>query len=273
LNLTFRDVLVLLGGWTAVIAAVFAATNKIVTERILSKWRRDEQSLLEEIRHTLSNDRLLLEGAIRGSQQGQDASHQKRLAAIEHLWSTILKLRSEFGGVLFFFGILLPEEYDLVFKKGHERIAATIGNVNEDFLTAIMQAVGDIELDRPYLGEVLWLQFFIYRAFFGRLGYLVSKGKEQQHIENWRNDAGIRQLLSDVLPASSIEMLFGRKSDITALNRAFGQLESMILEEISLILSGRRSAFESFENAKELQRAVSKFVEDSRRNANSTIEH
>jgi hypothetical protein len=259
-GLTIKELIAILGGWTVVIIAVLTWATKLINERIFSKWRLDEQSVLEGLRHTLSSERLLLESTIRGSQQGQGASHEKRLSAIEHLWSTIIKLRSEFGGILLFFGILVPGEYDLIFKSGHERIAASISNVNDDFLTNIMQSIESVELERPYLGEILWLRFFIYRAFLGRLGFIICRGKERRHIEDWRQDDGIRQLLSDVLPADTIEGLFGKKQDVAALNRAFGQLEALILEEISLILAGRRSAFESFENAKELHQSVSKFV-------------
>ncbi len=41
-----------------------------------------------------------------------------------------------------------------------------------------------------------------------------------------------------------------------AVNLAVNSLETMMLREISLIVSGRRSSFESFENAKEMQKAI-----------------
>lgn len=256
---TFKQLTAILGGWTVISAAAIAWATKLVNERIFSKWRKEEQSALEAVRHTLSSERVLLESAIRGSQQGQDLSHEKRLAAIEHMWSAVLKLRATANGMRYFFGILLPDEYDLIFSGKQDTFAAAIGNVNDEFVTGEIKAVDDVELDRPYLGEILWLRFFIYRAFVGRLGYLISRGKERRHIADWRDDKGIRQILAGALPQNTITALLD-KQKFSSIYEVFSQLEAAILQEISLILSGRRSASDSFENAKELHQAVAKFV-------------
>lgn len=93
----------------------------------------------------------------------------------------------------------------------------------------------------------------------GRLGYLVTRGKERRHIADWREDNGIRQILSGALPQSTVKAVLNNQN-VASIYTVFGQLEATILEEVSLVLSGRRSASDSFENAKELQQAVSKFV-------------
>jgi hypothetical protein len=125
-------------------------------------------------------------------------------------------------------------------------------------VTGEIKAVDDVELDRPYLGEILWLRFFIYRAFVGRLGYLISRGKERRHISDWRDDKGIRQILAGALPQNIITTLLDKQK--FSIYEVFSQLEAAILQEISLVLSGRRSASDSFENARELHQAVAKFV-------------
>jgi hypothetical protein len=256
---TFKDLIAILGGWTVISVAAIAWATKLVNERIFSKWRKNEQSALEALRHTLSSERVLLESAIRGSQQGQDLSHEKRLAAIERMWSAVIKLRTTADGMRYFFGILLPSEYDLIFSGKQDSLAASIANINDEFVTDAMKAIDDVELDRPYLGEILWLRFFIYRAFVGRLGYLISRGKENRHIADWRDDKGIRQILAGALPQSTINSLLD-KQRFSSIYTVFSQLEATILEEVSLVLSGRRSASDSFENAKELHQAVATFV-------------
>jgi hypothetical protein len=254
---TIKQLIALLGGWTVITAAAVAWATKLVNERIFSKWRKDEQTTLEGLRHSLSSERVLLESAIRGAQQGQDLSHEKRLLAIEHMWSAVLKLRAASDGMRYFLGILVPSEYDLIFTGKQDSFAAAIANISDDFVTGAMKTVDDVELDRPYLGEILWLRFFLYRAFVGRLGYLITRGKERRHIGDWREDKGIRQILSGALPESTIKTLLNKES-VASIYMVFGQLESTILEEVSLVLSGRRSASDSFENAKELHQAVSK---------------
>lgn len=258
-ELTFKQLIAILGGGTVISAAAIAWLTKLVSERILANWRKAEQSALEAVRHSLSSERILLESAIRGSQQGQDLSHEKRLAAIERMWSAVLKLRATADGMRYFFGILLPTEYDLIFSGKQGSFAAAVANINDEFVTNEMKAVDATELDRPYLGEILWLRFFIYRAFVGRLGYLISQGKERRHIADWREDKGIRQILAGALPQDTITTLLD-KQKFSSIYEVFSQLEAAILQEVSLVLSGRRSASDSFENAKELHQAVAKFV-------------
>jgi hypothetical protein len=129
-----------------------------------------------------------------------------------------------------------------------------------------MKKVDDVELQRPYLGEILWLRFYVYRAFVGRLGYIVTRGKERRHIEDWRTEKGVRQILSGILPSGTLD---SQMKYVGSIYTVFGQLESVILEEISLIVSGRRSASESFESAKELHEAVLKFSREQRTNQNT----
>ena len=256
----FKELIAILGGWTAITIGVIAAATKLVNERIFSKWRREEQSDLESLRHSFSSERLLLESTIRGSQQGRDASHEKRLAAVERLWSAVLQLREASGGIVLFYGVLAPEEYDTVYRKGGS-FAAGISNVNDDYITGFMKKVDDVESLRPYLGEVLWLRFFIYRAFVGRLGFIITRGKEKGRIEDWRTDNGVRQILAGILPSGTFDSLTKNFGSIYPL---FAQLDAIILEEISLIVSGRRSASESFESAKDLYEAVLKFTPEQR---------
>ena len=200
--------------------------------------------------------------AIRSFQAGQDANHEKRLAAVEELWTDVLHLRDKFSEVVLFYDILLPGEYDAVYKKGGA-LGAAISTVDEKFINDAMRPVEMLERQRPYLGETLWLRFFIYRAFFGRLAFLINDGKRRDHIQNWKEDSGVRQLLS---PAISSEMLSSvlETKNPTTIRIAINALEAPMLEEISLIVSGRRSAFESFKNAKDLQASLAEVVEQRR---------
>jgi hypothetical protein len=156
-----------------------------------------------KIKHALSSDRVLLESALRGAQQGLDASHNLRLTAIGGLWEGVLSLRNDYSGVVFFYNILLPSEYDSAYRKG-ESLAASIRDLDDEKNMAAIKRVDSIERERPYLGETLWLRFFIYRAFLGRLAVLTIKGKRTGHFEDWRKDGGIHQIISTVLPSNLV---------------------------------------------------------------------
>ena len=100
----------LLGGWTALVVAVSVWLSRLASERVLSKWRRDEQSLAETVRAELGRSTLLLEAGIREFGSGQETIRERRVAAVERLWAAVLELRERLKGPVFFFGILSPSE-------------------------------------------------------------------------------------------------------------------------------------------------------------------
>jgi hypothetical protein len=253
LDISVGHLIAYLGGWTVLISGLSSWLNKILTERLLSKWRRDETAAIESLKGQLSNERLLLETAIKGSQLGQDTSHQKRLSAVDRLWKALLQIRSDFSVVVLFFEILLPNEYDEVLKK-KDGLSESLRNIDSQWIAEKLAVVEELEIERPYLGEGLWTKLAIYRSFLGRLAVLIQFGKEGKPMRDWQQDKGARSLLAVVLPDSSIKSL--DKSDVFALRKIIVTLESLVLEEISLILSGKRSAAESFASAKDLNEAL-----------------
>jgi hypothetical protein len=256
LTLSVREIVALIGGWSVLLIGMSTFLSRLFLERQLSRWRRDEQLMLETLRSELSGNRLLLEAAIKSYTSGQDLLQQRRVAAVERLWAGVLQLRERFSAPVFFFGILLPSEYDSVFEKDGP-LADTVSKTTEETIQSAIDATTHLESDRPHLGEALWLRFFIYRAFLARLAYLIVSGKKRRHIQDWRSDGGVRQQLGHVLSKDTVESLLRSADDPNSINRAINMLESLLLEEMSLITSGRRSSFESFENAKDLRAAMS----------------
>ena len=246
----------LLGGWTVIVVAVAAWLSRLVTERVISKWHRDEQLLVETLRAELTRHNLLLEAGIKGFGAGQDVIRERRVIAIEHLWAAVLTLRERLRGPVFFFGILLPSEYDTALQK-HDAFAASIQGLDDNTILEAIKETTALEAERPHLGETSWLRFFIYRAFLARLAYLVVEGKRTGHIPDWRQDSGVQQLLGHVIQQSKLGELLKSTPAVLSINQALNALEGLLLEEISRITSGQRSAFESFENAKALHSAMS----------------
>lgn len=245
----------LFGGWAVIVVAAAAWLSRLMTERVLSKWRREEQSLAETMRAEQARHNLLLEAGIKGFGAGQDVIHERRVIAVEHLWAAVLVLRQRLQGPVFFFGILLPSEYDATLHK-QDAISASVQDVDEHTILAAVKETAALEAERPHFGETLWLRFFIYRAFLGRLAHLVAEGKRTGHITDWRQDSGVQQLLGHVVKQPELGELL-KSTSLVSINWALNALEGLLLEEISRITSGQRSALESFENAKALRSAMS----------------
>jgi hypothetical protein len=185
-----------------------------------------------------------------------DLFQQKRLAAVEQLWSSVLALRESLRGPVFFFGTLLPTEYDDVARDKGSAIGASISSLSDETILAGIKPASDVETLRPCVGETLWLQFYVYRAFRGRLAHLCVEGQRRGHIRDWREDSGVKQLLGHVLPAETVTQLLDPKCSPDSIYRAVNSLEALILREISVIMSGQRSSLESFDNAAQLREAL-----------------
>ena len=259
IGVSIKQLLMILGGWTVFLGVLAGWIGKVILGRLGSSWRRSEQSAVETVKHALSSERVFLESAIRGAQQGQDSIQDRRMSAVEKLWIGVLSLRTDFAHILFFYEILLPTEYDSVYKSGRT-LAASIEGVNDETTIAATQRVAPVEQERPYLGETLWLKFFIYRAFLGRIAHLTIQGKRSGHFIDWTSDEGVRQIISNVLPVETVRLALNGPSASLGIRRLADRLEWSILEEVSLILSGKRSAVESFENAKQLFEQVAKLA-------------
>jgi hypothetical protein len=167
-----------------------------------------------------------------GGSKTSDLISQKRILAAEALWSAVLDLKERLSAPVFFFSILVPSEYDSVFEP-QSKTRDMISSITDELISDSMTRVSRVENDRPYLADTLWNHFFAYRAFLGRIGALIVLGKRRKHIEDWRDDNGIRQILGSVFQESVMTGLIGSKNDVNAIYRILDHFQQTMLKEIS----------------------------------------
>ena len=167
-----------------------------------------------------------------------DVLLQKRLAAAETLWTTVLDLRERLSAVIFFYTILVPSEYDSVFEPDR-KTREMVSGISDELIGAAMSRAQRVEEGRPYLSDSLWSSFFVYRAFLGRLAVLIVMGKHDRHIGDWRDDNGIRQILGSLFDKSQLEMFLAPKNNVHAVNQVLDVLQKRMLDEISRISTGQ----------------------------------
>lgn len=166
-----------------------------------------------------------------GKPQPSDLMLRKRISAGDRLWSAVLKLKDELSMPVFFFTILVPSEYDSALDEDGN-MHHVVSSITDGKLHAAIVRVNQVEDDRPYLGERLWSQFFVYRAFLGRLATLILMGKKNGHIENWRKDGAVLQILTSLFGQKDLESVLGRDNDPHSIARIIDRLESLMLNEI-----------------------------------------
>jgi hypothetical protein len=165
-----------------------------------------------------------------------DLFQQKGFSAVERLWEAVLDLKKSFQLTLFFYGILLPSEYDSAIG-GNSAMSAALNATTEQSITDAGSRVEDIESLRPHLGDELWALFFTYRSFLMRLAHLLIVGKRKAHISNWREDQPLLEMLRRVIPSETLEGILLPKDDVSAVYRAESLLQSLILAKVQLITS------------------------------------
>jgi len=243
------EVILILGGWTIVITSIMAWFSNLISKRIINSWEAKNQQTLEILRANQSENRVLLENVISSISSSQTLLQERRVNAVDKMWKCITELRDYFSPAVFFFSIIYPDEYSSALTNS--TIEAGVLKITEQY---IANYPTDLENSRPYLGETLWLQFFIYRALLSRLAILVNWLKEGKEIPDWREDNGIQQHVKTIL--NDDEYRFLMSASPTNVQFVLNAIESKMLEEMSYILSGRKSSVESFKSSSELRKML-----------------
>lgn len=253
--MSITELIAAIGGGGVIIVAIAGWISSLVAKRIIHNWEVSAKKETAALQYQLDKNKLFMETVLAATSGGQDLSQKRRLDSVERLWKTVVEYKNSLSAVTFFYGILMPSEYDeaLVPKAGKPDI---LQSINEDLLLSALEITKNLYKERPFLGETLWFQFYIYQAFLGRLAFLLFNGKRNAHIADWRDDSGIKQFLGFILRPKEVQKILEDKNDFKAIDRVIEKLESDMLLEASMIVSGRRSALESFENAKDLRKAV-----------------
>jgi hypothetical protein len=129
----------------------------------------------------------------------------RKLQAAEALWQMMVKLRDAFSDLMFVESVLLPKEIDELMKGNQKsgRILIHISDyTNENAVTDKFKSIDAMgsEREKIFVCEKMWAVFFAYRAFIGRLGYLLTRSFAERSYQDWRSDKGIQAILEPVVP-------------------------------------------------------------------------
>lgn len=93
------------------------------------------------------------------------------------------------------------------------------------------QAVADgAEKIKHLLPTQIWEMFFTIRAFFLRIAHVLMRESVKEEMMPWREDPGIHQILSRILPEEEIKASFQLETE--ALIQIRQNLEARFLQRI-----------------------------------------
>ena len=200
-----KEIALVFGGWATIVTAIAVWGSHLASKRIINSWDVKSQRDFAELRHIQSETQLLLKEISSTITSSQSLLQTRRLEAVDILWRAILALRDHFSFVTIFFSIFQPNEYSSAMSN--PTLSVGLREIDDNYITDCLKNIKDLESQRPYLGETLWLLFFIYRAFLARLAYLVTLLNEGKEIKDWREDTGIRHHLAAVFDKDEFEIV------------------------------------------------------------------
>ena len=246
-----------LGGIAAVVVWIARWLATRWAQRLHLAWQHEYDTQLEELRAEMSAREAALGAALSSGAAAHLAAQGRRMEALQELWQSVVDLRERCATALLPYMLFLPEEYATALHDSRF-IRMIEGLKEQDVLDIGTDVAASVERLRPFLGQRLWMFFWIYRAFAGRLAWKLVKGREHGRILAWdENLQGKRDHLPALLSLALSDDEISRVSDapLRAPGLAMDFLEQKMLEEADHLISGRlasRVTAEEWQRLREL---------------------
>lgn len=247
--------------WITVISSIISFIAYFIKDYFLDKWRGIQQKEIETLRAQLDKSNLLIGNISNSISSTYLDSNSKRIEHIEKVWVGMMKMKMEMPGLVFMaYTILTKEEVENIPNDTNKYTQASIANFKPDeYINSNYKIMTDIENGRPFLGENLWIHFFAYQSFLGRLTVLIREGLKKGKVTYWKEDKTfIDQILKIVIKQEELELL--TSNDIQAFHNVLNFIEAKVLNDISEQVMGKRMTEESVKHAIRLSQLRSNTV-------------
>jgi hypothetical protein len=212
-------------------------------EEIKAELGRETNRKIE----TLKSDNSTLQSSIDLLSANQGEIRARRLVAVEKMWNVFLQMNDKFSGVAFLDMILLPDELDDFFRGDWQKpradyLKGIVGRyAKEDATFNIFKESGamEIETERPFYGEKIWIIFYVLRAVYGRCALLIARSLEKKQFQNWKDDQHLATVVGMVLPQKIVDTARAMRSQ--GLQAIIFHLNQEFLVEADNLLSGTKT--------------------------------
>ncbi len=226
---------------SALIAALVWLARTWIFERLSRSIRHEYDRNIEAYKSAVSS-------VVAAAAEGQRASIEKRLQAFDRLWKALLAIRDKTGPALLYIDITTIDEYES--GQTGPSLSGILKKLDDREIQG-MDVDKTIEEVRPYVGEIVWSLFTVYRAFCIRIIFLAQQDFTKTSAnKHWTKDAGIRSLLETVLSREDFRKVEGRT--ISKVDFVRNAIEGKVLDAWRSLLSGRDYGKEALEHAREI---------------------
>jgi len=247
----------LVGGLVFVLNSIISFVAYLIRELYLNKWKAKQESELAVLKARADHNNQLLSNVTNAISNLYLASNEKRIASLNKVWTGMLDIKGNLPVLVFnTYSILTKEEIIKLPEDKNEYFKELISSFNaQEYHLHGHKIIKEVEETRPFIGENLWLVFFVYQAFLQRLTYLIDDGLKKGKIVYWKEDKNfIDQMLGVVIKPEELQQLF--RNDVASFNNVLNFLEFKALNDISEQISGKRMTEETVSQAIALSKLV-----------------
>ena len=249
------DLVKLIGIITLIISSIISFIAYFIKDYFLNKWKSDQQKEIDKLKSLSDQNNLIINNLTDSLSKVYLSSNEMRISYLEKVWNGFLEIKTQTPTLVFLsHGILIKDELINLPNNKNPYILNEIKIFKpEEYILLQSKISTEIERIRPFIGENLWTIFSVYRAFFGRLTYLIQEGLKKGTVKHWKDDQNfINQVLGMVIQPDDIKKLF--ENDHNSFQNVINFLEYKALNEISEQVSGKRMTEENVMQAIELSR-------------------
>jgi hypothetical protein len=185
--------------------------------------------------------------------EGQKAAMDRRIEAVNKIWIDILKTKGLMFMQLQLLDVLTEQELDN--EKLPEILKAP--DLTDTFKKEMDNIkLEGIELQRPYVGEYIFSQAYLYQSVIIRIATLIVLSQINPQKIKWFKDAGTRNLLTAALSETEMKefdaLKFGK------INWFKNKMEEKILQSFQKLITGEIFGDEAIKHANKILSEIAK---------------
>jgi hypothetical protein len=190
--------------WALLTTIVSVIIATLISKKLDAGWKHRYERDIERFKDRMEQDRLVINTALSSLNAAASAANPKIVAAVESVWAAILKLRDASGDTGFFADLTTKEEWCGL--PGSPRQAERIRAIAEGGAgrQRLMEELAAVENARPFVGELIWSMFFVYRALVLRVAVIIERNFANGTLPYWYDDSGIQEFMRLLLTPEEI---------------------------------------------------------------------
>lgn len=199
---------------------------------------RENELYLLETKNQLEQMQFLKESIRISFSEGQKSSMERRLQAIDQIWSETISIRSVVPPSMIIVDALKINEKERNRKILNHELTENMNWSIDEYKDKMQSISKSVEECRPYVGELIWVVFFAYQVLHVRVSviFLQMKLINVDDRVKWYKDETIHEIISTILDEGELE---------TFNNLEYGKffwlrrkLEQKLLTQMNKIISG-----------------------------------